>query len=131
MRRLRGRDRVDHRGLPARVLQQHDPGAVERAIRARLRPVVLDELLGDRAQRHAQRAVGRGLALEAQIRERVQQRELVGRDEVAFGEQALKFPQKLELADRGGVHWSVLCQYAALSGSTQRMPPRGSLTSPW
>ena len=101
VRCLRGRDRVDHRGLPARVLQQHDPGPVERAIRARLRPVVLDELLGDRAQRHAQRAVGRGLALEAQIRERVQQRELVGRDEVAFGEQALKFPQKLELADRG------------------------------
>ena len=71
-----------------------------------------------------------GLALKAQIRERVQQRELVGRDEVAFGQQALKFPQKLKLGDRGGAHGSVLCQCAALSGSTQRMPPRGSLTSP-
>ncbi len=55
--------------------------------------------------RHAQRAVGRGLALEAQIRERVQQRELVRRDEVAFGEQALKFPQKLELADWPAGRW--------------------------
>ena len=110
MRRLRCGERVDHRGLPPGVLEQHEPGAVERAIRPRLRPVVLDELLGDRAHRHAQRAVGRGLALEAEIRERVQQRELVRRDEVAFGEQALELPQELELADRLIGHCSVFSQ---------------------
>jgi hypothetical protein len=69
--------------------------------------------------------------LQAQVRERVQQRELVRRDEVAFGEQALEFPQKLELADRLVGHCSVLSQYAALSGMTHRTPPRGSSTSPW
>lgn len=62
------------------------------------------------AHGHAQRAVDRGLALEAQIRERVQQRELVRRDEIAFGEQALEFAQERELADRRVGHCSVLSQ---------------------
>ena len=56
------------------------------------------------------RYAGGGIALEAQVRERVQQRELVRCDEVAFGEQALQFPQKRELADRRIGHCSVLSQ---------------------
>ncbi len=72
-----------------------------------------------------------GLALQAQIRERVQQRELVRRAEVAFGEQALKLAQKLELADWRVTHDSPLCEYTALSGSPQRIPPRLSLMPPW
>jgi hypothetical protein len=63
VRHLGRRDRVDDGRLLAGVLKQHEPATADGAVRARLRPVVLDELLGDRTDRHSKRTVSLELAL--------------------------------------------------------------------
>ncbi len=110
MRGLGSSQRVDDGRLLAGVLEQHEALAVERPIRPRLPPVILDELLGDRSHRDSQRTIGRERALEAQVGERIQQRELVGRDEVAFVEQTLELAEELELGDRRLAHFAVSFQ---------------------
>ena len=60
-------------------------------------PVELDELRGDPVQRHVERVARVPAPLDGDLDQRDQQRELVGRDELAFVEDLLDPRQEVEL----------------------------------
>ncbi len=93
-------------------------------------PVELDELLGQPLHLDVERSAGVVAALDRDVDQRDQERELVGRDELTLVEDLLHARQEDDLI---GVGWHLrhgLFQYAARSGMIHRTPPRGSGMSP-
>ena len=94
-------------------------------------PPPVQEPLGHLPQGQAQGAVAGRVVLDAQVRQRLQQGELVGGHEIALLQQPLQLAQERDLVDAlvdpGHGYFS---QYAAFAGMTCRTPPRGSSASP-
>ena len=114
---------------PTAVLLEDAPALVREAVG----PVEFSDLCGEMAcGKNVWSAAVTRRPLEATVEESEEHRVLVGGGEGAHvkqGEESLRESDRaLGVLPRGRIHQSL--QYAARSGSTQRMPPRGSGESP-